>query len=142
MLTYRGSLSKPEHGATEARLRQNNPTGRFSLSSSGKSLLRLPASCLGGRGVGHRHERWDGMRWTRRRRARDGIAGRASKLVSDPWDALTSGAEAYGEVVWSWSLNGWRQVCEKAIRPDRARMRQPFAGDGDNKARFSGESTL
>src|SRR5437899_3291049 len=22
------------------------------------------------RGVGHRHERWDGMRWTRKRRAR------------------------------------------------------------------------
>jgi hypothetical protein len=30
------------------------------------------------RGVGHRHERWDGMRWTRQRRARTEIAGRAS----------------------------------------------------------------
>jgi hypothetical protein len=59
------------------RLRQNNPTGRFPLSSSGKSLLKLPASCPRGRGVGHRHERRDGMRWTRRRRARDGMAGRA-----------------------------------------------------------------
>jgi hypothetical protein len=28
------------------------------------------------RGVGHRHERWDGMRWTRQRRAREVIAGR------------------------------------------------------------------
>src|SRR5258706_6479357 len=28
------------------------------------------------RGVGHRHERWGGMRWTRQRRAREGIAGR------------------------------------------------------------------
>jgi hypothetical protein len=52
----------------------------------------------------------------------------------------TSGAEAYGEVVWSWRLSGWRQAGEKASRPDRARMRRLFAGDGDNKARFSGES--
>ena len=81
----------------------------------------------GGRGGGVRAMGWQG-----------GLLG----LVSDPWDVLTSGAEAYGEVVWSWRLSGWRQVCEKASRPDRARMRQPFAGDGDNKARFSGESAL
>jgi hypothetical protein len=67
-----------------SRLRQNNPTGRFPLSSSGKSVLGLPTSCPRGRGVGHRHERWDGMRWTQRRRARDGMAGRASGPVSDP----------------------------------------------------------
>ena len=36
---------------------------------------------LPGRGVGHRHERWSGMRWTRQRRARFRIAGRFS--VSD-----------------------------------------------------------
>ena len=53
-------------------LRQNNPSGKFSLSPSGKSLLGLTSSCPRGRGVGHRHERWDGMRWTRQRRARDG----------------------------------------------------------------------
>jgi len=29
----------------------------------------------------------------------------------------------------------------KASRPDRARMSQLFADDGDNKARFSGESS-
>ena len=28
------------------------------------------------RGVGHRHERWDGLRWTRQRRAREVFAGR------------------------------------------------------------------
>jgi hypothetical protein len=33
----------------------------------------VPSSC---RGVGHRHERWDGMRWTRQRQARKGSAGR------------------------------------------------------------------
>jgi len=71
---------------------------------------------------------------------RDGRAGFVP--VSDPRGVRTSGAEAYGEVVWSWRLSGWRQVGEKASRPDRARMRQLFAGDGDNKARFSGEITL
>jgi len=30
-----------------------------------------------------------------------GWQGGLSRLVSDPWDVLTSGAEAYGEVVWS-----------------------------------------
>jgi len=73
-------------------LRQNNPSGRFSLSPSGKSPLGLPPSRPRGRGVGHRHERWDGMRWTRQRQARDGIAGRASWSVSgsqraDEWRA-------------------------------------------------------
>src|SRR6266404_42725 len=33
------------------------------------------------RGVGHRHERWGGKRWTRQRQAREVIAGRFS--VSD-----------------------------------------------------------
>src|SRR5665811_1740905 len=44
-------------------------------------------------------ERWDGMRWTRRHRARDGTAGR-DKLRERSPDVLTSGAEVYGEVVW------------------------------------------
>ena len=81
-------------------LRQNNPSGKFSLSPSGKSLLGLTSSCPRGRGVGHRHERWDGMRWTRQCRARDEIAGRASARERSQ-DVQTSGAEAYGEVVWS-----------------------------------------
>jgi hypothetical protein len=47
----------------ELCLRQNNPTGKFSLSPSGKSLLGLPPSCPGGRGVGHRHRTlgWDAV---------------------------------------------------------------------------------
>jgi hypothetical protein len=44
-------------------------------------------------------ERWDGMRWTRRYRARDGIAGR-DKFRERSQDVLTSGAKAYGEVMW------------------------------------------
>jgi hypothetical protein len=37
------------------------------------------SSCPLMRGVGHRHERWDGMRWTRQRRARKLVAGRFSE---------------------------------------------------------------
>jgi hypothetical protein len=42
-------------------LRQINPSGKLSLSPSGKSLLGLPPSCPRGRGVGHRHRTlgWD-----------------------------------------------------------------------------------
>src|SRR6201999_2148603 len=63
-------------------------------------------------------ERWDGMRWTRRHRARDGIAGR-DKLRERSQDVATSGAEAYGKVVWFRCLNGWRQVFRKARKPNR-----------------------
>ena len=82
------------------------------------------------------------MRWTRRCRARDGMAGRSFGLVSDLQNARTSGAEAYGEVVWSWRLSGWRQVGEKASRPDRARTSQSFVGDGDKQILIAGEITL
>jgi hypothetical protein len=97
-------------------LRQNNPSGKFSLSPSGKSLLGLTPSCPRGRGVRHRHERWDGMRWTRQCRARDGIAGRASARERSQ-DVPTSDAEAYGEVVWSLRLSGWRQVSGRQVGP-------------------------
>src|SRR6266481_4790453 len=80
-------------------LRQNNPTGKFSLAPSGKSLLRLTPSCPGGRGVGHRHRTlgWDavdaavsGVKWVRRAVFRERTAARR-----------TNDAKAYGEVVWS-----------------------------------------
>jgi hypothetical protein len=45
-------------------------------------------------------ERWDGMRWTLRHRARDGTAGR-DKLRERSWGVLTGGAKAYGKIVWT-----------------------------------------
>jgi len=56
-------------------LRQNNPSGRIFLPSSGKSPLGVLPSCPRGRGVGHRHRTlgWDAVdaaascaRWDRR----------------------------------------------------------------------------
>src|SRR5882672_10175050 len=40
------------------------------LFLTGKSPLLIRPSRPGKRGVGHRHERWGGLRWTRQRRAR------------------------------------------------------------------------
>src|SRR6187200_852048 len=57
-------------------MRQINPSGKISLSPSGKSSLRLTPSCLLEGALAIVTERWDGMRWTRRHRARDGTAGR------------------------------------------------------------------
>jgi hypothetical protein len=54
----------------------------ISLSPSGKSSLQICAIPFRKRDVGHRHKRWDGMRWTRQRFARDGIAGQVGRLVS------------------------------------------------------------
>jgi hypothetical protein len=72
---------------TDGRLcvRQNNPTGKFSLSPSGKSLLRLTPSCPRGRGVGHRHRTlgWDvvdaaasGVKFVRRAGFRERMTAR------------------------------------------------------------------
>ena len=54
-----------------------------------KSPLQLPPSRPEKRGVGHRHERWGGLRWTRQRQAREVFAGRFS--VSEH-GAQTNGA--------------------------------------------------
>jgi hypothetical protein len=64
-------------------------------------------------------ERWDGMRWTRRHRARDGIAGR-DQLRERSQGAPTSDAAGYGKVVWFRRLSGRRQVFRRRARPDRA----------------------
>src|ERR1700680_379198 len=48
-----------------SRRRENIPAFKYP-----KSPLEIPLSHPQERGVGHRHERWDRMRWTRQRRAR------------------------------------------------------------------------
>jgi hypothetical protein len=90
------------------------------------------------RGVGHRHERWDGMRWTRQRRARrrnrragfssgansgaqtNGDASVFAKASVTCTHAEASGRRrvADGEAVWSWHpllVSSRRRCCE----PDR-----------------------
>ena len=59
------------------------PARNFSLNASSKSNLQLPPSGPEKRGVGHRHERWDGLRWTRQRRARAWSQGGYSRERSD-----------------------------------------------------------
>jgi hypothetical protein len=65
---------------------------------------RYPASSK--RGVGHRHERGGGMRWTRVRRQ-------------------TIGARADGEAAWSWRSDAGAKV---------AKAQASLAGDGGNQA--------
>ena len=73
---------------------------KIPLNPSGKSKVKLVPSCPGKRGVGHRHERWGRLRWTRQRQAR-GSDRRAVLTVSEH-GAQTNGADAYGKTVWSW----------------------------------------
>jgi hypothetical protein len=83
------------------RPRQINPAGKISLSLSGQIAFTTRAILVPEEGaLAIVTERWDGMWWTRRHRARDWIAGR-DKLRERSWDVLTSGVEAYGEDVWS-----------------------------------------
>jgi hypothetical protein len=49
-------------------VRRNNPLRRHP-----KSVLQTRHPVPKKRGVGHRHERWDGLRWTRQRQAREGV---------------------------------------------------------------------
>ena len=54
-------------GADPDGLRQNNPTGKISLSPSGKSLLGVLHPVPEEGALAIVTERWDGMRWTRQR---------------------------------------------------------------------------
>jgi hypothetical protein len=104
-----------------------------------------------GRGVGHRHERWDGMRWTRQRRARRGIAGQAS-VCERSTGAQTNGAasgfiNASADVHMPAKPLGedgsrtakpcgpgtrcWCQVGGGFGQPDRVRQNLQSADDGD-----------
>ena len=104
-----------------------------------KSLLELFASHPK-RGAYHdRHERRGGMRWTRQRLARDGIAGLVERLVSDHRRAderCCCGRQ--NRVVLT--PRRWRQVCGMASRPNRARTSQISADDGGKRARSPGRA--
>jgi hypothetical protein len=54
------------------------------------------------RGVGHRHERWGGKRWTRAASSRKAYAGRSFETRERSAGAETNGADADGKTVWSW----------------------------------------
>src|SRR6266702_8227419 len=68
---------------------------RFALTPNQTYKFAVPSSSRGA--YRDRHGRWDGMRWTRRCRARDAIAGRVFGLVSDQAARKTNGAEADGK---------------------------------------------
>ena len=84
-------------------------------------------------------ERWDGMWWTRRHRARKRIAGRdklRERSLERADERCRSVRQNRVDLTPHWSASSLR----KASRPDRARRSQFFAGDGGKKARYPGVS--
>jgi hypothetical protein len=63
-----------------------------------KSPLQIPPSRPEKRGVGHRHERWGGVRWTRQRQAREVFAGRLSVSEQPRADERRLNASAMASV--------------------------------------------
>jgi hypothetical protein len=63
-------------------MRQINPSGKISLFPKPKSPLDSPHPVPRQGALAIVTERWDGMRWTRRDRARNGIAGRVNSVSS------------------------------------------------------------
>ena len=66
------------------------PRKIFRFPRRANQRYKLAPSRSEQRGVGHRHERWDGMRWTRQRRARD--CDRRAVLRERSCSARTNGA--------------------------------------------------
>jgi hypothetical protein len=96
-LSFYGSRPYPSRCAVPAT---NQPDGQIFTFAVGQITFRTPAI------LSPRKGRWPslpnvgiGLRWTRRHRARDAIAGR-DKLRERSQDVLTSGVEAYGKIVW------------------------------------------
>jgi hypothetical protein len=108
------------------------PVGQNFAFPEGQITFRSPHPVLEEGALAIVTERWDGMWWTRRHRARDGIAGR-DKLRERSQDVLTSGAEAYGKTVWTRCLNGRHQVFRRCESPTGPQCRFP-GGDGGEKS--------
>src|SRR5260370_31091429 len=85
--------------ADQADLPSPDPFAKIFLFPLYPNHLYIHRHPVPQRGVGHRHERWGGMRWTRQRPRARGIAGRNLRERSP--GAQTNGAVADGEVVWS-----------------------------------------
>lgn len=135
------------------------PARNFSLNAPPKSNLQLPPSCPAKRGVGHRHERWDGLRWTRQCRARAWLQGgygrerpdgtlderRLNASVETSSGSMRAGWSVWreeaadGKTVWSWHplLVSSRRRFATAQPGDANRQ---FAGDGGQRNSAPGRS--
>jgi hypothetical protein len=92
------------------------------------------------RGAYHdRHERWGGMRWTRQRLARDGIAGRVERLLSDHRHAderrFSRTAKSCGPDAPTLA-SSLAEFC----RPNRAMTKRYPRDDGGKRARSPGRA--
>jgi hypothetical protein len=109
------------------------------LPSSGKSPLQARPILSPWRGVGHRHERWDGMRWTRQRRralmSQGGFWPKSDRHARDEWrharrSLLAKTGAAYGKIVWS-RHPLLVPSCRWRDRSNRIRSNHQAGSDGD-----------
>jgi hypothetical protein len=105
----------------------SSPDAKKSLSENRK-LWYLAPSRPTKRGVGHRHERWGGMRWTRQRRKTSGADPPSLKLRrtgtrSVEWLFRKAGRGRRNRVVLS--SRRWSQVCDKKRRRRWQKSRSP-----------------
>ena len=89
--------------------RKNNP-----LRARPKSPLQIPPSRPEKRGVGHRHERWGGLRWTRQRQAREVFAGRLIRERTSRADERRLNAFAMASAGGTGWLKFWRRKLRTA----------------------------
>src|SRR5216683_2277992 len=131
--------------------RKNSPLGSVCFYQSSPlckniSVFAHPKSPLSlspshpTRGAYHdRHGRRGGMRWTRQRFARDGIAGWVERLVSDIRHADERRFRGrQNRVVLT--PRRWRQVSRSLSRPDRAVTKTYPRVDGGKRARSPGRA--
>src|SRR5882762_6313027 len=92
------------------------------------------------RGVSRSSRTRGGMRWTRQRFARDGIAGRVERLVSDQQRADERCCSVRRSRVVL-TPRRWRQVLRRLVRLNRAGQNLQSAGRRWQKSPIAGEST-
>jgi hypothetical protein len=111
---------------------------KYSASRQTQITPTTPAVPSRERGVGHRHERWGGLRWTRQRQVREEVRRavirerstarrrtalkRLRQIFGWPalgWLKFLAEEAAYGKTVWSW--RPWLVSSRRRFaKPDRA----------------------
>jgi hypothetical protein len=110
----------------------------ISLHPSGKSSLQIRAIPPHQRGVSRSSRTRGGLRWTRQRFARDGIAGRVERLLSDHRRAdERCCCVRQNRVVLT--PRRWRQVLRSCVGPTGLRQ-NISADDGGKRARSPGRA--
>jgi hypothetical protein len=122
-----------------SKILSSGPAKNISLHELVETALWIPTSRLTRRGVSRSSRTRGGMRWTRQRFARDGIAGRIERSVSDHRHADERCCSVrQNRVVLT--PRCWRQVLRSCVGPTGLRQ-NISADDGGKRARSPGSAT-